>query len=99
MADSMVDGVARQRTRGSRLRALAFLALAACVALVGVGGGAVAGILFGPAHSAPSAANKSLAHLSPTPTETVPPACQCTSVTVTMPQPSTGVPQYAGQLI
>lgn len=99
MADSMVGDVAPQRPRGRGLRAAAFLALAACVALVGLGGGAVAGIVFGAAHSSPSAASTSLAHLSPTPTSTVPPACDCASVTKTMPQPSAGVPQYGGQVI
>src|SRR6185437_11176127 len=99
MADSMAGDATPPRPRGRGLRAAAFLALAACIALVGVGGGAAAGILFGPAHSAPSAANRSLAHLSPTPTATVPPACHCTSVTTTMPQPSAGVPTYGGQVV
>ena len=99
MADSMAGDATHARPRRRGLRAVAFLALVACVALVGVGGGAVAGIVFGTAHGAPSAANKSLAHLSPTPTATVPPSCHCASVTVTMPQPSAGVPKYGGQVI
>jgi lipoprotein-anchoring transpeptidase ErfK/SrfK len=99
MADLMAGDVAPQRPRGRGLRAAGFLALAVCVALVGLGGGAVAGIVFGAAHSAPSTASTSLAHLSATPTATVSPPCHCTSVTTTMPQPSAGVPQYGGQVI
>jgi hypothetical protein len=99
MADSMAGDATHARPRRRGLRAVAFLALVACVALVGVGGGAVAGIVFGAARGAPSAANRSPAHISPTPTATVPPSCHCASVTVTMPQPSAGVPKYDGQVI
>ncbi|HEX5545967.1 MAG TPA: hypothetical protein VFX24_01065, partial [Ktedonobacterales bacterium] len=100
MANSMAGDTTpqRPRTRGKGLRAAAFLALVACVALVGVGGGALAGIVFGAARIAPSAAGKPLTHLSTTATATVPPACDCASVTTTMPQPSAGVPQYGGQV-
>ena len=99
MADSMAGDATRSRPRARGLRAVAFLALVVCVALVGVGGGALAGIVFGAARSAPSAASKAPAQLSATPTATVSPACHCTSVTVTMPQPSAGVPKYDGQVI
>ncbi len=101
MADSMAGDTAHTRPRRRGLRAVAFLALVACVALVGVGGGAVAGIVFGAALGAPKTmpANRSPAHLSATPTATIPPSCHCTSVTVTMPQPSAGVPTYGGQVI
>ena len=57
-ANTVVGRRAGQRARGGRLRVVAFLALAICVALVGVGGGALAGVVFGSAHGAqPSASN------------------------------------------
>ncbi len=99
MADSTVDEITRQRTRGRGLRALIFLALAACVAVVGLGGGTVAGIVFGAAHNSQPSAGKPLVHLPATPTATTSPDCHCTSVMVTVPQPSAGVPHYGGQVI
>jgi lipoprotein-anchoring transpeptidase ErfK/SrfK len=102
MADSVVRGVTRQRTRRGRLRAVAFFALATCVALVGVGGGTLAGLVFGPAHIAQSSAGARPANPHATLTATSTPApqgCLCTSATLTMPQPSAGVPQIGGQVV
>lgn len=97
-----VDRQERQGHRhGGRMRVVAFLALAACVALVGVAGGSLAGIVFGPAHAAQSP-DVFAAHVAATPTATATPAapdCHCTGATLNMPQPSAGVPQYGGQVI
>ena len=91
----------RQGRSGGRLRVVAFLALAACVALVGVGSGALAGIVFGPAHAAQSA-SVFAARAATTATATAIPAtpdCHCTGATLNMPQPSAGIPRYSGQVI
>ena len=104
MAERAVSRTMNQQSRqglGGRLRVVAFLALAACVALVGVGGGALAGIVFGPAHAARSPGVYA-AQVSATATATTTPAapdCHCTGAVLNMPQPSAGVPQYGGQVI
>ena len=88
------------RSGGGRWRVVAFLALAACVALVGVAGGSLAGLVFGPAHAAQSPGV--FADVSTTATATATPAapdCHCTGATLNMPQPSADVPQYGGQVI
>ena len=88
------------RSGGGRWRVVAFLALAACVALVGVASGSLAGLVFGPAHAAQSPGV--FADVSTTATATATPAtpdCHCTGATLNMPQPSAGVPQYGGQVI
>ena len=88
------------RSGGGRRRVVAFLALAACVALVGVASGSLAGLVFGPAHAAQSPGV--FADVSTTATATATPAapdCHCTGATLNMPQPSAGVPQYGGQVI
>jgi hypothetical protein len=94
---------ARQiRTTGRRqLHVVAFVALACCVALVGVGGGALAGIVFGPAHTAASSpANFSARALATATAATqATPDCHCTGSTLNMPQPAAGIPQYGGQVI
>jgi hypothetical protein len=80
---------------------VAFLALAACVALVGVAGGALAGIVFGSARTAQSPnifAARVIATSSATATP-IAPDCHCTGATLNVPQPSAGVPPYSGQVI
>ncbi len=103
MADAVMgEGMPGQRRRAGGWRAVAFLALTACVALIGVGGGAMAGTVFGSAQAMWSSASNRPAHALATSTAvSTPPsqACQCTSTTLKMPQPSAGVPQYGGQMI
>ena len=99
-ANTVVERKAGQRTRGGRLRVVAFFALAICVALVGVGGGALAGVVFGAAHGAQPPASGLAAVARTTATGTPEPQnCHCTASTLNMPQPSAGVPQYSGQVI
>lgn len=87
--------------RRGQLHVVAFVALAFCVALVGVGGGALAGIVFGPAHTAASSPAYFSARAIATATTTTQttPDCQCTGSTLNMPQPTAGIPQYGGQVI
>lgn len=83
------------------MRVAAFVALAICVALVGVGSSALAGIVFGPTHGALSPATSFAAARATAPATATPasPDCHCTGSTLNMPQPSAGIPQYSGQVI
>jgi lipoprotein-anchoring transpeptidase ErfK/SrfK len=103
MANSALGRTSRQQARhtgGRHLHAVAFVALAICVALVGAGGGALAGIVFGPAHGTLSPASSFASAARATATTTpVSPDCHCTSSTLSMPQPRTGVPKSGGQVI
>ena len=100
MAHTVVKHPARRRRRTGRLRVVVFLVLVVGVALVGVGGGALAGILFDAAHATYSPTGGHSPRARATSTATVPPdACNCTNVTAKMPEPSAGIPQYSGQVI
>jgi len=102
MAHTVVKHPTRQPRRAGRLHVVVFLALVVCVALVGIGGGALAGILFDAAHAAhsPTGDPSTRARTTATSTATAAPsACDCTSITAKMPEPNTGIPQYGGQVI
>lgn len=100
MTKTVVEQPIGQHPRVGRLRVVAFIALAACVGMIGVGGGALAGFVFGPAHG--SSARGPLAQTAATPTTAATPPsqdCHCTGSILNMPQPTAGIPQYNGQVI
>ena len=100
MAKNVAGTAIGRRARGGRVRVVVFMALAVIVTLVGVGGGALAGIAFNRARMAQSSGNNLSAHIPATATVTPSPQpCQCTSETKTMPRPYGGIPQYGGQVI
>ncbi|MGE5333643.1 MAG: hypothetical protein ACM3N4_03005, partial [Nitrososphaerota archaeon] len=83
MAHSTVARTSSPQARqvlGRGMRVAAFVALAICVALVGAGSSALAGIVFGPTHGALSPATSFAAARATAPATATPasPACHCT---------------------